>query len=127
MLLNLKPSGPGYAVTLCCWGDQTRMYKFLQTDSISNTGWGTPPYSFLCGRLRKFLIWTKDMATRGQFHQHSTCSFCANSLGAQLMYIKAACRSLVKLTPAEFYYSVFHQFRQAKFDNGGSILSRSQF
>jgi hypothetical protein len=24
-------------------------------------------------------------------------------------------------------YSVFHQFRQAKFDNGGSILSPSQF
>jgi hypothetical protein len=25
------------------------------------------------------------------------------------------------------YYSVFHLFRQAKFDNGGSILSSSQF
>ncbi len=24
-------------------------------------------------------------------------------------------------------YSVFHRFRQAKFDNGGSILSSSQF
>ncbi len=27
----------------------------------------------------------------------------------------------------EFLYSVFHRFRQAKFDYGGSILSSSQF
>ena len=26
-----------------------------------------------------------------------------------------------------FCYSVFHRLRQAKFDNGGSILSSSQF
>jgi hypothetical protein len=41
---------------------------------------------------------------------------------------------ILSLTYAQYYflltiqtYSVFHRFRQAKFDNGGSILSSNQF
>ncbi len=37
------------------------------------------------------------------------------------------CKNTVEHRCYRDFYSVFHQFRQAKFANGGSILSSSQF
>lgn len=55
VLLNLTLSGPGYVLLLCCWGDPNRMFNFLLQDSVASF-FGSPPWAFLCGRLRESLI-----------------------------------------------------------------------
>jgi len=55
VLLKLTLSGPGYVLLLCCWGDPNRMFNFLLQDSVASF-FGSPPWAFLCGRLRESLI-----------------------------------------------------------------------
>ena len=64
----------------------------------------------------KFALNLRKHPTLVQFHQHSMCSFCANSLAqnlstkklrTQLTYVKAARRTLVKLTPGHRVIIIF--------------------
>jgi hypothetical protein len=57
--------------------------------------------------------WICDLEKQGL-----TRSCCPTTIGK---FTLPGCQS------SQEYYTVFHRFREAKFDNGGSILSWSQF
>ncbi len=64
-----------------------------------------------------------------------TREFTSSDEGAKIMFFSVRILLLEKgsslysgqMSTLSYFYRVFHQFRQAKFDNGGSILSSSQF
>ncbi len=72
-------------------------------------------------RSRNWKIGRRPNNIWGQFHQHSTGRFCASTFTSSYWHTEK------DIQHWSIFYSVFQGFSKAKFANGGSILSSSQF